>query len=79
MSLELQGSTAPVFHEALSFLLRDHVKIMEDRKSLHRFLAKSQNGLPPRRMKDSYIEVLLPLGSQPELREKYLTVQNTVR
>nr|KAF6434917.1 acyl-CoA thioesterase 9 [Rousettus aegyptiacus] len=58
---------------------RDHVKIMEDRKSLHRFLAKSQNGLPPRRMKDSYIEVLLPLGSQPELREKYLTVQNTVR
>ncbi|XP_006911668.1 acyl-coenzyme A thioesterase 9, mitochondrial isoform X1 [Pteropus alecto] len=58
---------------------RDHVKIMEERKSLHRFLAKSQNGLPPRRMKDSYIEVLLPLGSQPELREKYLTVQNTVR
>ncbi|XP_057575247.1 acyl-coenzyme A thioesterase 9, mitochondrial isoform X3 [Hippopotamus amphibius kiboko] len=58
---------------------RDHVKAMEERKLLHGFLAESQKGLPPRRMKDSYIEVLLPLGSQPELREKYLTVQNTVR
>ncbi|PNJ64490.1 ACOT9 isoform 4 [Pongo abelii] len=58
---------------------RDHVKAMEERKLLHSFLAKSQDGLPPRRMKDSYIEVLLPLGSEPELREKYLTVQNTVR
>uniref|UniRef100_A0A8C6BR71 Acyl-CoA thioesterase 9 n=1 Tax=Monodon monoceros TaxID=40151 RepID=A0A8C6BR71_MONMO len=58
---------------------RDHVKAMEERKLLHSFLAASQKGLPPRRMKDSYIEVLLPLGSQPELREKYLTVQNTVR
>uniref|UniRef100_A0A8B9WVP3 Acyl-CoA thioesterase 9 n=2 Tax=Bos mutus grunniens TaxID=30521 RepID=A0A8B9WVP3_BOSMU len=58
---------------------RDHVKAMEERKLLHSFLAKSQKGLPPRTMKDSYIEVFLPLGSQPELREKYLTVQNTVR
>ncbi|XP_006835634.1 PREDICTED: acyl-coenzyme A thioesterase 9, mitochondrial isoform X2 [Chrysochloris asiatica] len=58
---------------------RDHVKAMEERKLLHSFLAKSQKGLPPRRMQDSYTEVLLPLGSQPELREKYLTVQNTVR
>ncbi|XP_007955560.1 acyl-coenzyme A thioesterase 9, mitochondrial [Orycteropus afer afer] len=58
---------------------RDHVKAMEERKLLHSFLAKSQKGLPPRKMQDSYTEVLLPLGSQPELREKYLTVQNTVR
>lgn len=58
---------------------RDHVKAMEERKLLHSFLAKSQEGLPPRRMKDSYIEVLLPLGSQPALREKYLTFQNTIR
>ncbi|XP_025790279.1 acyl-coenzyme A thioesterase 9, mitochondrial [Puma concolor] len=58
---------------------RDHVKAMEERKLLQSFLAQSQKGLPPRRMKDSYIEVLLPLGSQPELREKYLTVQNTIR
>uniref|UniRef100_A0A2K6FDU2 Acyl-CoA thioesterase 9 n=1 Tax=Propithecus coquereli TaxID=379532 RepID=A0A2K6FDU2_PROCO len=52
---------------------------MEERKLLHSFLAESQKALPPRRMKDSFIEVLLPLGSEPELREKYLTVQNTVR
>uniref|UniRef100_A0A8C7A3U6 Acyl-CoA thioesterase 9 n=1 Tax=Neovison vison TaxID=452646 RepID=A0A8C7A3U6_NEOVI len=52
---------------------------MEERKLLQSFLAESQKGLPPRRMRDSYIEVLLPLGSQPELREKYLTVQNTIR
>ncbi|XP_054437119.1 acyl-coenzyme A thioesterase 9, mitochondrial isoform X2 [Pteronotus mesoamericanus] len=58
---------------------RDHVKAMEERKLLHSFLAKSQEELPPRRMKDSYVEVLLPLGSQPELREKYLTVQNALR
>ncbi|XP_016070876.1 PREDICTED: acyl-coenzyme A thioesterase 9, mitochondrial isoform X3 [Miniopterus natalensis] len=58
---------------------RDHVKAMEERKLLHSILAKSQEALPPRKMKDSYVEVLLPLGSQPELREKYLTVQNTVR
>uniref|UniRef100_A0A8C5Z713 Acyl-CoA thioesterase 9 n=1 Tax=Marmota marmota marmota TaxID=9994 RepID=A0A8C5Z713_MARMA len=80
-----QGSQDPgkqgIFHiqEVSSFLLRDHVKAMEERKLLHSFLAKSQKELPPRRMKDSYIEVLLPLGSEPELREKYLTVQNTVR
>lgn len=58
---------------------REHMKAMDERKLLHTFLAGSQKELPPRRMKDSYIEVLLPLGSQPELREKYLTVQNTVR
>uniref|UniRef100_A0A8C5VKB4 Acyl-CoA thioesterase 9 n=1 Tax=Microcebus murinus TaxID=30608 RepID=A0A8C5VKB4_MICMU len=52
---------------------------MEERKLLHSFLAPSQKALSPRRMKDSYIEVLLPLGSEPELRENYLTVQNTVR
>uniref|UniRef100_A0A8C3VMP3 Acyl-CoA thioesterase 9 n=1 Tax=Catagonus wagneri TaxID=51154 RepID=A0A8C3VMP3_9CETA len=52
---------------------------MEERKLLSSFLAESQKALPSRRMKDSYIEVLLPLGSQPDLREKYLTVQNTVR
>ena len=67
------------FMKLSSFLLRDHVKAMEERKLLHSFLAKSQEELPPRRMKDSYVEVLLPLGSQPELREKYLTVQNAIR
>ncbi|MBZ3885750.1 DNA repair-scaffolding protein [Sciurus carolinensis] len=41
---------------------RDHVRAMEERKLLHSFLAKLQEELPPRRIKDSYIEVLLPLG-----------------
>ncbi|XP_053562338.1 acyl-coenzyme A thioesterase 9, mitochondrial isoform X2 [Bombina bombina] len=57
----------------------DHVQAMEERKSLQSLLAKKQEDLPPRRMKDSYIEVLLPLGSQPQLREKYLNVYNNVR
>ncbi|XP_037368506.1 acyl-coenzyme A thioesterase 9, mitochondrial isoform X1 [Talpa occidentalis] len=58
---------------------RDHVKAMEQRKLLHNLLPKSQKELPPKRMKDSYVDVLLPLGSEPKLREKYLTVQNTIR
>ncbi|KAG9485735.1 hypothetical protein GDO78_008690 [Eleutherodactylus coqui] len=55
---------------------RDHVQAMEERKALQSLLAKKQEDLPPRRMKDSYIEVLLPLGSEPQLREKYLNVYN---
>ncbi|XP_063812297.1 acyl-coenzyme A thioesterase 9, mitochondrial [Pseudophryne corroboree] len=58
---------------------RDHVQAMEDRKTLQSLLVSKQQDLPPRRMKDSYIEVMLPLGSQPELREKYLNVYNNVR
>uniref|UniRef100_UPI00398F4249 acyl-coenzyme A thioesterase 9, mitochondrial-like isoform X3 n=1 Tax=Pristiophorus japonicus TaxID=55135 RepID=UPI00398F4249 len=38
-----------------------------------------QGDLPCRRMKDSYQEAYLPLGSQPHLREKYLNVYNYVR
>ncbi|XP_068126156.1 acyl-coenzyme A thioesterase 9, mitochondrial isoform X2 [Hyperolius riggenbachi] len=58
---------------------RDHVQAMEERKALQSLLAKKQEDLPPRRMKDSYTEVMLPLGSQPEIREKYLNVDNKVR
>ncbi|NWX35332.1 ACOT9 thioesterase, partial [Notiomystis cincta] len=58
---------------------RDHVQAMQERKALHNLLAKRQEDLPPRRMKDSYLEVILPLGSQPEIREKYLNVHNSVR
>ncbi|XP_077199150.1 acyl-coenzyme A thioesterase 9, mitochondrial isoform X2 [Paroedura picta] len=58
---------------------RDHVQAMDERKALHTLLAKNQADLPPRKMRDSYIEVILPLGSQPEIREKYLNVNNTVR
>ncbi|KAJ6667594.1 hypothetical protein lerEdw1_016715 [Lerista edwardsae] len=57
----------------------DHVQAMNERKALHTLLAKNQADLPPKKMKDSYIEVLLPLGSQPEIREKYLNVHNSVR
>ncbi|XP_068921727.1 acyl-coenzyme A thioesterase 9, mitochondrial-like isoform X2 [Petaurus breviceps papuanus] len=57
----------------------DHVKALEERKLLNSLLPKSQKDLLPRRMKDSYIEVILPLGTQPTLREKYLTVYNSVR
>ncbi|XP_029459265.1 acyl-coenzyme A thioesterase 9, mitochondrial isoform X2 [Rhinatrema bivittatum] len=57
----------------------DHVQAMKDRKSLQSLLAKCQEDLPARRMKDSYTEVVLPLGSQPQLREKYLNVYNSVR
>lgn len=61
------------------FLTRDHVQAMQERKALHTLLAKRQEDLPPKRMKDSYLEVILPLGSQPEIREKYLNVYNSVR
>ncbi|XP_062297810.1 acyl-coenzyme A thioesterase 9, mitochondrial-like isoform X2 [Scomber scombrus] len=57
----------------------DHQQALADRVSLSNMLAKSQNDLPAKRMKDSYREVLLPLGSEPQLREKYLTFHNTVR
>ncbi|XP_042371949.1 acyl-coenzyme A thioesterase 9, mitochondrial-like, partial [Plectropomus leopardus] len=52
---------------------------MAERVSLSSMLAKSQKDLPAKRMKDSYLEVHLPLGSEPQLREKYLTFHNTVR
>uniref|UniRef100_A0A4W3JE51 Uncharacterized protein n=1 Tax=Callorhinchus milii TaxID=7868 RepID=A0A4W3JE51_CALMI len=35
--------------------------------------------MPFRRMKDSYVEVYLPLGTQPQLRKMYLNVFNCVR
>ncbi|XP_061614209.1 acyl-CoA thioesterase 9, tandem duplicate 1 isoform X5 [Phyllopteryx taeniolatus] len=52
---------------------------MSERVSLSSTLARSQSELPARSMKDSLVEVHLPLGSQPQLREKYLTFHNTVR
>ncbi|XP_034023993.1 acyl-CoA thioesterase 9, tandem duplicate 1 isoform X2 [Thalassophryne amazonica] len=57
----------------------DHQQAMAERASLSSMLAKSQNDLPAKRMKDSYQEAHLPLGSEPQLREKYLTFHNTVR
>ncbi|XP_061521988.1 acyl-CoA thioesterase 9, tandem duplicate 1 isoform X10 [Phycodurus eques] len=57
----------------------DHQQAMSERVSLSSALARSQSELPARSMKDSLVEVHLPLGSQPQLREKYLTFHNTVR
>ncbi|KAJ8403289.1 hypothetical protein AAFF_G00355060 [Aldrovandia affinis] len=58
---------------------RDHQQAMAERASLSSQLARSQDDLPVRRMKDSYVEVHLPLGTQPDLREKYLTFHDSVR
>uniref|UniRef100_A0A8C9RZF7 Acyl-CoA thioesterase 9, tandem duplicate 1 n=1 Tax=Scleropages formosus TaxID=113540 RepID=A0A8C9RZF7_SCLFO len=58
---------------------RDHKQMMAERASLCSLLASCQEDLPVRSMKDSYVEVHLPLGTQPLLREKYLTFHNTVR
>ncbi|XP_056155510.1 acyl-CoA thioesterase 9, tandem duplicate 1 isoform X2 [Lampris incognitus] len=57
----------------------DHQQALADRVSLSSMLANSQSDLPTKKMKDSRLEVHLPLGSQPQLREKYLTFHNTVR
>ncbi|XP_011486895.1 acyl-coenzyme A thioesterase 9, mitochondrial isoform X2 [Oryzias latipes] len=57
----------------------DHQQAMADRASLSSMLARSQSDLPAKKMKDSRLEVHLPLGSEPQLREKYLTFHNTVR
>ena len=59
--------------------LRDHKQALEERLSLSSMLARSQSDMPSRSMKDSSHEVHLPLGSQPHIREKYLTHHNTVR
>lgn len=63
----------------MGLVCSDHQQAMAERTSLSSMLAKSQDDLPPKRMKDSYLEVHLPLGSEPRLREKYLTFHNTVR
>ncbi|TRY58833.1 hypothetical protein DNTS_022339 [Danionella cerebrum] len=58
---------------------RDHQQALAERSSLSLYLAKSQEELPAKTMKDSFIEAHLPLGTQPGLREKYLNYHNSVR
>ena len=72
-----QSSNGPLFVPLPAS--RDHKQALEERLSLSSMLARSQGDLPPRSMKDSSHEVHLPLGSQPHIREKYLTHHNTVR
>ncbi|KAL7638496.1 UNVERIFIED_CONTAM: hypothetical protein RMT77_011066 [Armadillidium vulgare] len=50
-----------------------------DRKLLLDLLPRRQEDLPPRRMSDSWDCALIPLGSNSELREKYLTFLGGVR
>ncbi|XP_072440776.1 acyl-coenzyme A thioesterase 9, mitochondrial-like isoform X1 [Chiloscyllium punctatum] len=57
----------------------DHLQSTKERASLSNQLVSKQEDLPHRRMKDSYLEAYLPLGSQPNLREKYLNVHKHVR
>ncbi|XP_076869548.1 acyl-coenzyme A thioesterase 9, mitochondrial-like isoform X3 [Brachyhypopomus gauderio] len=58
---------------------KDHQQAMEERALLSKHLASSQDQLPAKTMKESEIEVHLPLGTQPSLREKYLNYHNSVR
>uniref|UniRef100_A0A8C1BYP7 Acyl-CoA thioesterase 9, tandem duplicate 1 n=1 Tax=Cyprinus carpio carpio TaxID=630221 RepID=A0A8C1BYP7_CYPCA len=58
---------------------KDHQQALAERASLSQNLAKSQDELPAKTMKDSAIEAHLPLGTQPALREKYLNYHNSVR
>ncbi|XP_078415719.1 acyl-coenzyme A thioesterase 9, mitochondrial-like isoform X1 [Cetorhinus maximus] len=57
----------------------EHLQSVKERASSSHQLVCSQEDLPYRRMKDSYLEAYLPLGSQPSLREKYLNVHKHVR
>ncbi|XP_048458508.1 acyl-coenzyme A thioesterase 9, mitochondrial [Rhincodon typus] len=57
----------------------EHLQSLKERASLSNQLVSKQEDLPYRRMKDSYLEAYLPLGSQPNLREKYLNVHKHVR
>ncbi|XP_067896324.1 acyl-CoA thioesterase 9, tandem duplicate 1 isoform X2 [Heterodontus francisci] len=57
----------------------EHLQSVKERASLKSPLVSDQANLPYRCMKDSYLEAYLPLGSQPDLREKYLNVHKHVR
>ncbi|KAF4075775.1 hypothetical protein AMELA_G00222640 [Ameiurus melas] len=58
---------------------KDHQQALAERTCLSKHLANSQEELPTKTMKESEIEVHLPLGTQPSLREKYLNFHNSVR
>lgn len=50
-----------------------------DKSTLVNYEPKSQNELQKQRIFDSYAEAIIPLGDQPELRNKYANFQKTVR
>jgi acyl-coenzyme A thioesterase 9 len=49
------------------------------REDLMAILPESQESLPPRRMLDSHDSAIIPLGSDPLLRDRYLTPEGGVR
>lgn len=51
----------------------------EDRGNLTKYLPKSQEDLPKRSMKDSYIAAIIPLSHDVALQEKYTTFLGSVR
>lgn len=49
-----------------------------DRSSLMEMLPKSQAELPPRKMMDSYDEVIIPLAENEQLRDRYINYHGGV-
>lgn len=53
--------------------------IPPSRSHLIQYLPSSQEELPPRSMKDSFMAALIPLSSDSVLQEKYITFLGHVR
>lgn len=53
--------------------------IQASRSHLMQYLPTSQNELPPRSMKDSFMAALIPLSSDTSLQDKYITFLGHVR
>jgi len=49
------------------------------REELLKILPKSQDELPPRRMLDSYDSAIIPIASDPSLKDRYITYDGGVR
>ena len=49
------------------------------REELLKILPKSQDELPPRRMLDSYDSAIIPIASDPTLKDRYITYDGGVR
>ena len=49
------------------------------REQLLKILPKTQSELPPRRMLDSYDSAIIPIASDPSLKDRYITYDGGVR
>lgn len=52
---------------------------MRMRKGLLKFLPKTQDELPARRMRDSLLHCIIPIKTDPAAKTKYMNVFNTIR